>query len=136
MPPAGDDGAGAQQGRDGADGPRPAGVGLGCDAVGTDRSADRAAARGGPSLQAHEEDDRDTGSEIWIKPFHSRALLILCLIISALSMMFMLASALWQHVAAALAKSLIEAGTQGFAAAQIPRLDILAQKSCSSGRGL
>jgi hypothetical protein len=34
-------------------------------------------------------------------------------------MMFMLTSSLWQHVAAASAKSLIEAGSQRFAAAHI-----------------
>ena len=66
-----------------------------------------------------EENDGDTGSGIWVKPFPSRALLMLCLIGSALSMMFMLASALWQHVAAASAKSLIEAGSQGFSSAHV-----------------
>lgn len=67
----------------------------------------------------HEENNGDTGSEIWVKPFPSRSTLTLCLVGSALSMMFMLASALWQHVAAASTKSLIEAGSQGFAAAHV-----------------
>jgi hypothetical protein len=67
----------------------------------------------------HEESDGRTGSEIWVKPFPSRGVLMLCLVGSGLSMMFMLASALWQHVAAASAKSLIEAGSQGFATAHI-----------------
>ena len=44
---------------------------------------------------------------------------MLCVVSSALSMMFMLASALWQHVAAASAKSLIEAGSQRFAVAHV-----------------
>jgi len=67
----------------------------------------------------HEENYGDTGSEVWVKSFPSRRLLMLCLVSSGLNMMFMLASALWQHVAAASAKSLIEAGSQGFAAAHV-----------------
>jgi hypothetical protein len=66
-----------------------------------------------------EETDERTGSEIDIKPFPSGKILMLCVISSALTMMFMLASSLWQHVAAASAKSLIEAGSQGFAAAHV-----------------
>lgn len=66
-----------------------------------------------------EETNEQTGSEIDIKPFPSGRILMLCVVSSALSMMFMLASALWQHVAAASAKSLIEAGSQGFAAAHV-----------------
>lgn len=61
----------------------------------------------------------ETDEEIEIKPFPSRGQLMLCVVSSALSMMFMLASALWQHVAAASAKSLIEAGSQGFATAHV-----------------
>lgn len=66
-----------------------------------------------------EETDERMGSEIEFKPFPSRGQLMLCVVSSALSMMFMLASALWQHVAAASARSLIEAGSQGFATAHV-----------------
>ena len=60
----------------------------------------------------HEDIDERTGQAIDIKPFPSRPVMQVCLFLSALSSIFGLASALWQHVAAAAASSLASSITQ------------------------
>jgi hypothetical protein len=49
-----------------------------------------------------------------IKPFPGRSVVRLCTSASALAFTLMLAAALWQHIAAACAVSVIEAMSQGY----------------------
>ena len=62
----------------------------------------------------HEEYDARTGEDVDNKPFPSRPSSAFCCFALALASIFLLASALWQHVAAAAASSLTAAISQGF----------------------
>lgn len=62
----------------------------------------------------HEEHDPKTGSDIHVKPFPNRRVSNACLFFLCLASLFMSTSALWQHVAAASAASMITSATQGY----------------------
>ncbi|SMQ48935.1 unnamed protein product [Zymoseptoria tritici ST99CH_3D7] len=62
----------------------------------------------------HEERDTRTGSDIVVKPFPSRPVSRACLFLLAFASLFLMTSALWQHVAAATAASIISTSTQGY----------------------
>nr|POE72060.1 hypothetical protein CFP56_11936 [Quercus suber] len=62
----------------------------------------------------HVERDQFTGSDIEIKPFPSRPVTLVAFFTLALATLFVLASALWQHVASASAAALIESTSQGY----------------------
>lgn len=61
----------------------------------------------------HEEKDARTGSDIDIKPFPSRPVTLVCLFALGMAALFLLTSAIWQHVAAASAATAISSATQG-----------------------
>jgi hypothetical protein len=67
----------------------------------------------------HEEHDARTGEDIDIKPFPSRSVSHMCLFMCCLATLFLLTSALWQHVAAATAASIISSSTQGYLSAHV-----------------
>lgn len=56
----------------------------------------------------HEERDITTGSDIDVKPFPSRPVLMACLACTGLASLFTFTSALWQHTAAATAATVLE----------------------------
>ncbi|EME40054.1 hypothetical protein DOTSEDRAFT_116176, partial [Dothistroma septosporum NZE10] len=60
----------------------------------------------------HEEHDEQTGSTIDVKPFPSRPVSHICLLLSLLSTVFFLVSALWQHISAATCASLVASVTE------------------------
>jgi hypothetical protein len=62
----------------------------------------------------HEEHDARTGEDVDIKPFPDRRVLKACSFLMSMASLFMLVSALWQHVAAVSAASMITSGTQGY----------------------
>ena len=62
----------------------------------------------------HEEHNHETGSDINIKPFPSRPVSQGVLFLLCAASLFLGTSALWQHVAAASAASMIDSGSQGF----------------------
>lgn len=62
----------------------------------------------------HQEHDAVTGSDLDIKPFPSRSVLQVILFALTFAALFLLASALWQHVAAASAATLIGSTSQGY----------------------
>ncbi|KAK4557013.1 hypothetical protein LTR86_005994 [Recurvomyces mirabilis] len=59
----------------------------------------------------HDEVDERTGSEIEVKPFPSRNVAKICLFASGLATLLALTAALWQHIAAAAAASMVEEAT-------------------------
>jgi Ca2+ regulator and membrane fusion protein Fig1 len=67
----------------------------------------------------HTEEDEYTGSEIDIKPFPNRPILVTCLGLSTIATLFSLVSALWQHTSAASAATIIEVSTLGAVKVQI-----------------
>ncbi|KAF2093733.1 hypothetical protein NA57DRAFT_16036, partial [Rhizodiscina lignyota] len=67
----------------------------------------------------HDEYDEWTGSEIEVKPFPSRRLVAACFIITSLSCVFALLSAMWQHTSAATVTTLAEVSAYGNAKASV-----------------
>nr|POE51864.1 hypothetical protein CFP56_26071 [Quercus suber] len=61
----------------------------------------------------HEENDARTGEMVDVRPFPNRQVSIVAFFALAMATVFMLASALWQHVAAASAATLIASTSQG-----------------------
>ena len=66
----------------------------------------------------HEEIDRETGSEVDVKPFPSRPLSQAALFLYSAAAAFSLISALWQHIATATVASVADIVYQGTVKAQ------------------
>ena len=62
----------------------------------------------------HEKLDARTGSDIDSKPYPPRPVSQSCCFTLALASLFLLAAALWQHVAAAASASMLESTSQGY----------------------
>lgn len=56
----------------------------------------------------HEERDEATGSDVDVKPFPSRPVLVACLACTVIGALFTFTSALWQHTASATAATILE----------------------------
>jgi hypothetical protein len=61
----------------------------------------------------HYEQDEITGSEIDVKPFPSKPVTEVCLVLSVVAAMTMLVMSLWQHTAAVAVRSTMLAGSYG-----------------------
>ncbi|KAK5118783.1 hypothetical protein LTR85_007989 [Meristemomyces frigidus] len=67
----------------------------------------------------HEEHDFATGSDIDVEPFPSRPVSHLCMFLLGMASLFFLTGAMWQHVAAASAASMVSTTTQGYLSGHI-----------------
>ncbi|KAF2281399.1 uncharacterized protein EI97DRAFT_491324 [Westerdykella ornata] len=67
----------------------------------------------------HEEKDTATGSEVLVKPFPSRTVMVACVAFTGLGSLFSFTAALWQHTASATAATLLETSTAGMARAGV-----------------
>lgn len=67
----------------------------------------------------HYEQDEFTGSDVDVKPFPSKSVTQVCLVLSVVAAMTILVMSLWQHTAAVAAKSTMLAGSYGNVKAEI-----------------